>query len=45
MQSLYKNVVCAMNVFDSSTTTGFSKGILIAAKNKIRKKNSIATLM
>lgn len=38
MQSLYKNVVFAMNVFDSSTTTGFSKGILIAAKNKIRKK-------
>lgn len=38
MQSLYKHVVCAMNVFDSSTTTGFSKGILIAAKNKIIKE-------
>lgn len=33
MQSLYKNVVCAMTVFDSSISTDFSKGILIAAKN------------
>lgn len=45
MQSLYKNVVCAMNVFDSSTSTDFSKGILIAAKNLKKKKKSIATLM